>query len=287
MKDKMIIHGEIEICTESFGNPKNPAILLLAGATVSMLYWDEDFCRRLADKGFYVIRYDNRDVGTSTNYEPGSASYNIVDFEEDAIKILDGYNLDNAHFVGISLGGLIAQIAAIRHPHRVESLTLIATGPWGVVDIDIPEMDTRILDFHAKAADVNWSQEENVVQYMLEGAKLMSGRKPFDKTRAENLIRSEYARAKNYISMFNHATLGGGEDYYNRLDEIQQPTLVIHGTDDLVWHFNSTRILLDKISNSTLIPLEGTGHELHTHDWDTIIDGISKHIGHAIKVSNQ
>lgn len=287
MKDKMIIHGEIEICTESFGNPKNPAILLLAGATVSMLYWDEDFCRRLADKGFYVIRYDNRDVGTSTNYEPGSAPYNIVDFEEDAIKILDGYNLDNAHFVGISLGGLIAQIAAIRHPHRVESLTLIATGPWSVVDIDIPEMDTRILDFHAKAADVNWSQEENVVQYMLEGAKLMSGRKPFDKTRAENLIRSEYARAKNYISMFNHATLGGGEDYYNRLDEIQQPTLVIHGTDDLVWHFNSTRILLDKISNSTLIPLEGTGHELHTQDWDTIIDGISKHIGHAIKVSNQ
>ncbi|WP_343538558.1 alpha/beta hydrolase [Sphingobacterium thalpophilum] len=224
MKDKMIIHGEIEICTESFGNPKNPAILLLAGATVSMLYWDEDFCRRLADKGFYVIRYDNRDVGTSTNYEPGSAPYNIVDFEEDAIKILDGYNFDNAHFVGISLGGLIAQIAAIRHPHRVESLTLIATGPWGVVDIDIPEMDTRILDFHAKAADVNWSQEENVVQYMLEAAKLMSGRKPFDKTRAENLIRSEYARAKNYISMFNHATLGGGEDYYNRLDEIQQPT---------------------------------------------------------------
>lgn len=282
MKEKIITRGEIEICTERFGVPENPTILLLAGATVSMLYWDEKFCKMLADKGFHVIRYDNRDVGRSTNYEPGSATYNIVDFEEDAIAILDGYKVGKAHFVGISLGGLISQIAAIRHSDRVASLTLIATGPWGIMDPDIPEMDKRILDFHAKAADVNWSQEENVVHYMLEGAKLMTGRKPFDKAKAENLIRSEYARAKNYISMFNHATLGGGEQYYNRLDEIQQPTLVIHGTDDLIWHFNNTKILLNKIGNSKLITLEGTGHQLHVQDWNTIIDGISKHIKYAI-----
>lgn len=278
MKDKIIFRDSVEIYTQSFGNRKNPTILLMAGATVSMLYWDEAFCEQLARKGLHVIRYDNRDVGRSTAYEPGTAPYDIIDLEEDAIAVLDGYQVDRAHLVGMSLGGLIAQIAAIRHPERVQSLSLIATGPWAEADVEIPEMDQRILDFHAKAANVNWADEGEVVNYMLEGAQLMNGRKPFEAERATKLIRSEYARAKNYISMFNHATLGGGEAYYNRLDEILQPTLVIHGTDDLIWHFDNTKILLEKIAHSKLVVLEGTGHELPSQDWDTIIDAVAEHV---------
>lgn len=277
-KEKMIDNNGVEICTESFGNPKDPAVLLLAGATVSMLYWDEEFCRELAARGSYVIRYDNRDVGRSTHYEPGSANYDILDLEEDVIAILDGYQLAEAHLVGMSLGGLIAQIAAIRHPERVSSLTLMATGPWAEADTAIPEMDKRILDFHGKAAAVNWTSEEEVVSYMLEGAQLMSGRKAFDKTRGEKLVRSEFARANNYISMFNHATLGGGMEYYNRLEEIYQPTLVIHGTDDLIWHVENSRLLLEKIAGSKRMLLDGTGHELHYDDWAAIIEGIEMHI---------
>lgn len=142
MKRKIIKANNIELYTESFGNEKNPAILLVAGATVSMLFWDAEFCSSLAEKGFFVIRYDNRDVGKSTFYEPGTTPYNIVDLTNDAISILDGYNIDKGHFVGLSLGGLISQIAAIKYPGRVKSLILMSTGPWGDSDPTIPEMDT-------------------------------------------------------------------------------------------------------------------------------------------------
>jgi pimeloyl-ACP methyl ester carboxylesterase len=105
----------------------------------------------------------------------------------------------------------------------------------------------------------------------------MSGQKPFDKKRAEKVIRAEFNRANNYISMFNHAALQGGEVFYNRLNEITQPTLIIHGTDDLIWHFKHTKVMSEKIKNSELIVLEGTGHELHPEDWNIIIDAIAAH----------
>lgn len=278
MKEKVIKIKDIELCTESFGSENNAAILLVAGATVSMLYWDAEFCQRLAEKGFFVIRFDNRDVGESTSYEPGTTPYNIVDLTNDAISILDGYKIDKAHFLGMSLGGLISQIASIKYPDRVRSLILLSTGPWGDSDPTIPEMDTKILDFHGKSGTVDWANDDSVVNYMIEGAALMSGRKQFDKLRSENLIRAEFNRANNYISMFNHAALQGGEEYWNRLDEIKQPTLIIHGTDDLIWHFKHTGVLLEKIKGSKLITLEETGHELHFEDWDTIIDGITNNI---------
>ena len=278
MKEKIIKANNIELSTESFGDENNPAILLIAGATVSMLYWDTEFCQKLAEKGFFVIRYDNRDVGQSTFYEPGSTPYDIVNLADDAIAILDDYQIEKANLVGMSLGGLISQIASIKYPDRVTSLTLMSTGPWGDSDPTIPEMDTSILDFHSKAGTVDWTNEDSVVDYLIQGAELMSGRKPFEEKRSENRIRNEFNRANNYISMFNHATLGGGEDYWNRLSEINMPTLIVHGTDDKIWHFQNTAVLKTKIKGSKLITLEGTGHELHTQDWPAIIDEINRHI---------
>ena len=281
MEEKMVRNGDVSICTESFGDPNNPAILLIAGATVSMLFWDENFCKELANKGFYVIRFDNRDVGRSTFYEPGTTPYDIINLTDDAISVLNGYNIEKANLVGMSLGGLISQIAALKYPERVQTLTLMSTGPWGDSDLEIPEMDTRILDFHAKSGAVDWQNEESVVNYLMEGAALMSGRKPFNKESNEQRIRAEFRRAKNYLSMFNHAALQGGEEYYNRLDEINHPTLIIHGTDDLIWHFKHSGVLLDQIQHSDIIELEGTGHEIHAEDWDTIIDGITWHINES------
>lgn len=278
MNERIVYNREVAICTESFGNKSDPGIVLLAGATVSMLFWDKEFCERLASNGFFVIRYDNRDVGKSQSYAPGSMSYNILDLLDDVMAILVNYGIETAHFVGMSLGGLISQIAALKYPQHVATLTLISTGPWGNPHPDIPEMDQRIIDFHEKAAKVQWTNENEVVDYMLKGAKLMSGRKPFDKNNTEKVIRAEFRRAYNYITMFNHAALQGGEAYYNRLDEIVQPTLIIHGTDDKIWHFKHTETLLQSIKESKLLVLEGTGHELHRLDWTRIIEGINTHV---------
>ncbi len=167
MREKIVKTNEIELSTQSFGESNSPAILLIAGATVSMLYWDTEFCQRLAEKGFFVIRYDNRDVGKSTFYEQGTTPYDIVNLTDDAISILDDYKLDKVHLVGMSLGGLISQIAAIKYPNRVKSITLISTGSWGDGDPTIPEMDTRIVEHHGNAETVNWTNEDSVVNYML------------------------------------------------------------------------------------------------------------------------
>ncbi len=280
MNEKFVNNNNVSLCTESFGNNSNPAILLSAGATVSMLFWDEDFCRKLADKGFYVIRYDNRDVGKSTNYPTGTIPYSIVDFVDDAIAILDDYGIEKVHFVGMSLGGMVAQIAALKYPKRMLSLTLFSTMPWADSDSNIPEMDKRILKYQSKAISVDWTNEDSVVRYMLEGLHIVSGKKPYDIIRSEKLIRAEFNRANNYISMFNHAAIQGGDEYYNRLNEINLPTLIIHGTEDVVCHFNHAKVMLNKLKNAKLIELEGTGHELHVQDWDIIINGIVENIKH-------
>jgi pimeloyl-ACP methyl ester carboxylesterase len=278
MSQKTVFHNDVKLCTESFGDAGNPAVLLMAGATVSMLYWDDAFCQQLTDKGLLVIRYDNRDTGQSTTYEPGTTPYDIVDLVEDSMAILDAYDIPKAHLVGMSLGGLLAQIAALKYPRRVQTLTLQSTGPWGDADPEIPEMDQRIVAFQSRQGDVDWTNEDEVVQYMLEGAILISGQKEYDTQSGAKLFRNEFRRAEHYVSMFNHARVQGGESYYNRLNEITQPVLIIHGTADHIWPFQHTAMLQRELKNTRLITLEGTGHELHRDDWNTIINGIAYHV---------
>src|SRR5690606_32947590 len=114
-------------------------------------------------------------------------------------------------------------------PERVKSLVLIATGPLGPTDPNIPAMDERIISFQAKAAEVDWKDENAVASFLIEGAEMQSGTKHrYDKQRDEKLAREEFQRANNYISMFNHAALQGGENHYGKVDQIKQPTLIIH-----------------------------------------------------------
>lgn len=282
MEERFVKRNEVALCTQSFGSKTDPAILLIMGATASMVWWDEEFCKQLADNGFFVIRYDNRDVGKSTTYTPGTTPYKLDDMVADAFGILDAYELEQAHMVGMSLGGLLAQLAALAHPKRVKSLTLIATGPFGPSDSTIPAMDERILAFQSRASSINWKDEEMVIAYVTEGWELLSGAgRPFDRNRGIKLARDEFRRANNYESMFNHAGLQGGDAYYGRVNEIQQPTQIIHGTSDKIWHYKHALMLVKTLPNAQLLTLEGAGHELHHQDWDTIIQAVSRHVSAA------
>lgn len=282
-KEKIITNNDVSLCTEHFGDQKNPGILLIAGATVSMLYWDTGFCKQLADKGYFVIRYDNRDVGKSTTYATGSISYDITDLADDAVHILDANIIKKATVIGISLGGLIAQIIAIKNTDRINSLILMSTGIWGTADVTIPEMDKEVINLQHKAENVNWDDEEAVVDYMLQYAHLMAGLKPVDYEREEKRVREEFNRAVNYRSMFNNSMVGGGESYYNRLHEINVSTFISHGTHDKIWHFEHSKSLLAKIKHSRLLRLDGTGHKLNYNDWNMITATISQFIKSTFK----
>ncbi|WP_019394540.1 alpha/beta fold hydrolase [Priestia filamentosa] len=280
MSEKINKINGIDICTESFGNPANPAVLLIMGAMCSMVYWDEEFCQQLADTGRYVIRYDNRDVGRSTTYEPGSSHYTVVDMAEDAVGVLDAYHIDEAHIVGMSLGGMIAQIVALKHPQRVLSITLIASGIFGSNDNNrnLPPMDEKILAYHTNGATLNWSDEESVTNYLVAGSALLCGSKhKFDKKRVYKQVEKEIKRANNLLSMFNHGLLKGDDSYEGKLKSIHMPVLVIHGTEDTVLPYEHALALVNEIGNASLLTLEGSGHEIHFDDWDPIIKAILNH----------
>ncbi|WP_459501451.1 alpha/beta fold macrolide esterase [Bacillus sp. C1] len=280
MNEKINKINEIDICTESFGNSADPAVLLIMGAMCSMVYWDEEFCQQLADTGRYVIRYDNRDVGRSTTYEPGSSHYTVVDMADDAIGVLDAYHIDEAHIVGMSLGGMIAQILALRNPQRVLSITLIASGIFGSEDNNrnLPPIDEKILAYHANATTLNWSDEESVANYLVAGSALLCGSKhKFNEKKVYKQVEKEIQRANNLLSMFNHSLLKGDDFYEGKLTGINIPTLVIHGTEDTVLPYEHALALVNEIPHALLLTLEGSGHEIHYDDWDHIINAISNH----------
>ena len=134
----MIEANGVELCTEAFGYPADPPVLLIMGIGASMLWWEEGFCRMLADGGRFVIRYDHRDTGRSTSYPPGRPGYTGADLTADAAPVLDAYEIAATHLVGLSAGGGIAQELALDSPDRVRSLVLISTSAAVPVDRDLP-----------------------------------------------------------------------------------------------------------------------------------------------------
>src|SRR3954463_5988656 len=137
--------GDIEICYETFGDPGDPAILLVMGLGTQMVAWHEAFCTQLAERGYFGIRHDNRDIGRSTHLDDAptpslrqlatrdkrAAAYTLADMAADSVGVLDHLGIEKAHIVGASMGGMIAQTIAIRHPHRTLSLVSIMSNTGG------------------------------------------------------------------------------------------------------------------------------------------------------------
>ena len=275
MNVRLVETGGIELYTESFGDSDRPCILLIMGATASMIWWDEEFCKKLAATGRFVIRYDNRDTGKSTS--KSALDYDIVDMADDAAAILDAYGIEKAHIVGVSLGGMIAQILALRHTERIMTITALASGIFAD-RADLPAIDQKVLDYHAAFADVDLSDRKNLIRYLAEGWRVIKGSKnEFDEARIYRLAEQDVDRANNISSMFNHAQLAGGEKYYDRIKDINVPVLIIHGTEDIVLPKEHAMALAEEVENSQLFWIEGAGHEIHGNDWNFIIEKIEKH----------
>ena len=278
MEARTVTAGAISLLSEAVGDPADPAVLLIMGAMASGIWWPEEFCRRLAARGRRDIRYDHRDTGGSTSGHPGHIDYSVEDLADDAIAVLDAYQIGRAHLCGMSLGGFLAQMVALKAPTRVASLTLIASERLAATDPEIPPISQAVLDYHAQAAALDWSDRAAVLDYQVGAWRLLNGSAhDFDEAHIRQLAEADLDRAGNPLTAMNHAMLAGGEEWLGRVSEIAVPALIIHGTEDPVLPYPHALALLSALKHATLVTLAGSGHELHPADWDRILDAIEHH----------
>ncbi len=275
--ERMIEANGVELCTEAFGDPADPAVLLVMGIGASMLWWEEGFCRILAGGGRFVIRYDHRDTGRSVTYEPGSPGYTGADLVRDAVGVLDAYEVPAAHVVGVSAGGGFAQVLALEHPDRVASLGLISTSPTLPGERKLPPPSDEFGEFVSTAA-VDWSDAESVIDYLVGYSRMLAGgQRRFDEAPQRDLARRDIERARDFAALQNHDVLPEGEAPSGTLSAITAPTLVMHGTADPMFPIEHGEALVREIRGARLLALEGGGHGVDRADWQTIADAILEH----------
>ncbi|WP_119304730.1 alpha/beta fold hydrolase [Dongia deserti] len=278
MNERMIRADGVALATQSFGDPAWPPIFLIMGGMASMLWWPEALCERLASHGRYVIRYDNRDTGRSTKYPPGEPGYTFDDMVDDVFRVLDGYAIPAAHIVGMSLGAMIGQVAAIKRPSRVLSLTAISSTPVGTDTSHLPQFSEAFMAQMEAAEKVDWSDRSQVIACMIEDSRVLAGTAhPFDEAQTGAFIAQDYDRSGGYLSATNHGALKIGDAWRGRLSEMKVPLLVIHGTADPVYPIEHGETLAEAVASARLVRLEGGGHELHLVHWDTIVAAIVQH----------
>ena len=273
----MIEVDGVELCTEPFGEPDDPPILLIMGMATSMVGWEEGFGRLLAGGGRFVIRYDHRDTGRSVTYEPGRPGYSGPDLVADATRVLDGYEIPAAHVVGTSMGGAIAQELALDYPDRVLTVVLMNTSPGGPGDGGLPPISEEYARFLARAQP-DPSDPEALIDYVVDDYRALNGpHRDFDDAHFRELVALEAERARNPASAMNHANAEGGEAWRHRLSSIDVPALVIHGTADPMFAVEHGQALASEIPGARLEVVEGAGHVLNPADWETVSRAIIEH----------
>ena len=282
MTERMIDASGVELCTEPFGDPDDPPILLIMGVGGSMLWWEEGFCRMLAAGRRFVIRYDHRDTGRSVTYERGDPQYTGAELVSDAVGVLDAYAIRAAHIVGVSAGGAFAQLLAVDYPDRVLSLVLISTSPATPGDRALPGPTEEFGRF-VSTAQVEWSDPGSVTEYLVGYTRMLAGScRPFDETTARDLMRRDLERARDFPAVQNHTSIPDNDQQREPASSITTPTLVVHGSADPMFPIEHGEALAAEIPDARLLRLAGAGHGVARADWQTIVRAILEHTGQKI-----
>jgi pimeloyl-ACP methyl ester carboxylesterase len=275
----------IELEYDTFGDRAAKPLLLVAGLSQQLIGWDDDFCSQLADRGFHVIRFDNRDCGLSTWMEEagpadvaaafsGNAkpAYQLDDLADDAVGLLDALGIGAAHVVGASMGGFIAQLVALNHPDRVLSLTSIMSGPGGHDEVAPKPEGAAVLMARPPA-----TREERIEQAMSLHHALLGSRDPFDeafeRARATRAVDRAYYPAgigRQLVAIL------AAKSRLERLKALRVPTLVIHGIDDVLVPIENGRLVAAAVPGARLVEFEGMGHDLPRRVWPQGLDAIEE-----------
>jgi pimeloyl-ACP methyl ester carboxylesterase len=314
---KVLKVNKLEIWFEEFGDRDQESILLIMGANANCKHWDLEFINKLVSNNFHVVRFDNRDVGKSSwiGKEPiyskflkflpslllkiivnrifglaidsdgkfkfsatSQVQYDLSDMAKDAVSLMDELNIEKAHIIGASMGGMITQIIALDYPERVLSITPIMTSP-GVQNESLSGPTEELLDAMKKSFVFNLKGriEDGVVEIYRQ---LTGSRFPFNEHDFREKLKPIIHHGNNPFALHG-AAVGATPDRTSRLHEIQVPTLVIHGTEDAILPLDHGIAVADGITDSKRMIMDGVGHEIPEQLLPEIINEIVANIRRA------
>jgi len=273
----------LKIAYETFGSADNPTVLLIMGLGTQMIAWPDEMCQQIADRGFHVVRYDNRDIGLSTHLDDlpvpsmrdlllrRNAPYKVSDMALDGLALMDELGIDSAHVVGASMGGFIAQSIAGKHPDRVRSLTLIMTSTGSrFVGYPRPSLIRHLLA-RRTITDRAGAEQAVIDTFTLIGSKGFA----FDEEYLRNLAGRSYERSldrRGYLRQL--AAVMSQPNRTKFLRGIRTPTVVMHGLDDPLVNVSGGLALAKHIRGAEFIGFKGMGHDLPRELWPRFADEI-------------
>jgi pimeloyl-ACP methyl ester carboxylesterase len=286
----------ITLCFETFGDPSDPTALLIMGLSMQMVSWQEDFCLELAGRGFHVVRFDNRDSGRSTHLEgptptiphllrrsKHAAAYTLADMAEDAAGLLSALELAPAHVIGASMGGMIAQTLAARHPRKVRSLVSMMSNTGSLWN-GRPALRIYPVLLHTppRGRDAFIARGEQVF------ATIGSPGLPRDPEDVRAIAALSYDRDHDPTGAARQlAAITSSGDRTHEVRGITAPTLVVHGTADPLVAYSGGRATARAIPAARLLSIEGMGHDMPRAIWPRLIDAIAVHAARADERSGQ
>lgn len=263
----------ITIEYETTGSPDNPAMLLVMGHNSQLVVWPEEFRQQIADAGFYVIAYDNRDVGLSTWF-PAGTEYSVSDMAADGMGLLDALGIDKAHIAGASMGGGIVQYMAIEYPERVLSMcSIMSTTSAPGLPGPPPELVAKAMEL---AMNPPKTREEHIEQAVPK-AHIVGAKPPLeiDEDAVRALAALTYDRPTNPDGGANQSlAIAKAYDRTEALGNVTCPTVVIHGSVDPLVHPLGGEWTAKAVPGAELVMIEGMGHDLPRGAWDTIVDAM-------------
>jgi pimeloyl-ACP methyl ester carboxylesterase len=283
--------GELEICYETFGDPSEQPMLLIMGLGTQMVAYHDDFCAQLADRGFYVIRHDIRDIGRSTHLgdapipsllqlatrDRKAAAYTLADMAGDSVGVLDHLGIEKAHIVGTSMGGMIAQTVAIRYPERALSLVSIMSNTGGFWN------GQPALAMYAVLLKPSPRERERFIDHAVEMFTKIGGTgyAP-DVEDLREIASLSYDRGHDARgSQRQLAAIVADRDRTPELRKLTLPATVIHGAEDKLVRPSGGRATARAIPGARLVEIAGMGHGLPRAAWPRIIGAIADNAARA------
>jgi pimeloyl-ACP methyl ester carboxylesterase len=284
-------NGDVQIYYETFGSPAHPPLLLVNGLGSQCINYRAEWCERFAAAGYFVVRYDNRDVGLSSKFssspadvgqllreagegKPVSVPYRLTDMASDGLAVLDDLGIDRAHVLGVSMGGMIVQTMAIEHPERLFTLTSMMS-TTGDTDVGQPTREAQKRIMAPPAQD-----RDGYIAGQLAGLRIWGSPASFEVGRLTANAGEAFDRCFDPAGTARQmmAIIAAGSRTFD-LGHVRLPTLVIHGDADTLVDASGGRRTADAIPGARFVLLEGMGHDTAPDYWDEIIDLMRSHTG--------